>query len=316
MFNKMIQVGFVTRELDRILKNLVDIYNIGPWYLLKFSPENVKSMTVYGKKKRHSMNVAVCPVGDTRFEYIEPISESIFSDFYDLNGENAVHHLKFGVESCREALRFMNSKNIKIIQTGHQQGDAGKNMYNFLDTQKEFGFLTEIVHVTKNFIKPQPDLWFPSDKINLEPVFLKPSAIGIVVKNVEDKIRKYEEFRVGPWKIQNFGEEGSLKIKSKMAFCRIGNIMFKLIEPASNSIFSEHLLKCGEGIHHVKMEVNDYNKTLKYLLSKGLNIIYSDNYLDKINFSFLDTSKHLNFITEISDNEIKNEIGKDVTIHP
>lgn len=51
MFEKLIQVGFVTRELDRILKNLVDIYKIGPWYLLKFSPENVRSMKVYGKKR-------------------------------------------------------------------------------------------------------------------------------------------------------------------------------------------------------------------------------------------------------------------------
>ena len=50
MFKKLIQVGFVTRELERIMDNYINIYNIGPWYLLKFCPENVKSMTVYGKK--------------------------------------------------------------------------------------------------------------------------------------------------------------------------------------------------------------------------------------------------------------------------
>ncbi|MHB1274305.1 MAG: VOC family protein [Candidatus Humimicrobiaceae bacterium] len=268
MFKKIIQVGFVTRELDRILKNLVNIYNIGPWYLLKFSPENVKSMKVYGKKQKYSMNVAVCPIGDTRFEYIEPISESIFSDFNNSYGENVIHHLKFGVKSYRDALQFLDSKNIKIIQVGHQQGDKGKNMYNFLDTQEEFGFITEVVHVTKNFIKPQPDLWYPSDKNNLDPVFIKPSVIGIVVKNIEDKIRKYEEFQIGPWQAYDFGKESNLHIKVKMAFCRIDNIVLKLIEPQSDSIFSDHLLKHGEGIHHLKMEVADYDKTLKSILSR------------------------------------------------
>ncbi|MHB1346791.1 MAG: VOC family protein [Candidatus Humimicrobiaceae bacterium] len=154
MFNKLIQVAFVTTETDRILKNLAEIYNIGPWYVLRFSPENVKSMEFHGKKQKYSMNVSVCPVDDIRFEYIEPISESIFSEFADTFGENIVHHLKFEERSYKEALRFLDSKNVKIIQAGHQLGDTGKNMYYFLDTKKEFGFITEIVHVTRNFKKP------------------------------------------------------------------------------------------------------------------------------------------------------------------
>ena len=316
MFNKLIQVAFVTTELDRILKNLADIYNIGPWYVLRFSPENVKSMGVHGKKQKYSMNVSVCPIDNIRFEYIEPISESIFSEFADTFGENIVHHLKFEERSYKEALRFLDSKNLKIIQSGHQLGDTGKNMYYFLDTKNAFGFITEIVHVTRNFKKPQPDLWYPSDINNFVPVFKNLSAIGMVVNNIEDKIRKYEEFTIGPWQIYDFGEKNSLKIKIKMAFCRLDNIVLKLIEPQSDSIFSKHLLKHGEGIHHLKMEVADYDKTLKYLMSKGLNIIYSDNYEDKINFSFLDTDKHLNFITEISDQEIKIGSNKEIIVHP
>jgi methylmalonyl-CoA/ethylmalonyl-CoA epimerase len=316
MFKKLIQIGFVTRELDRILENFINIYNVGPWYILKFCPKNVKSMTVYGKKKEYSMNVTVCPIGDIRFEYIEPITESIFTDFYDSFGENAVHHLKFAVKDYREALNLLALKNISMIQSGSQCGDNGKNILNFLDTQKEFGFITEIVRVTKNFIKPQPDLWFSADRNNFKPVFIKLSVIGIVVKNIEDRIRKYEEFGIGPWQIHDFGRERDLKVKVKMAFCRLENSLLKLIEPQSDSIFYKHLLKKGEGIHHLKMEVNDYTQTLKYLLSKGLNIIYSDNYQNKINFSYLDTDKHLNFIIEISDQEIKNEHQPEMIMHP
>jgi hypothetical protein len=316
MFKKLIQVGFVTREPKRIMESFSSIYNVGPWYFLKFCPNNVKSMKVYGKKQEYEMNIAVCPVGDVRFEYIEPITKSIFKDFYDCYGENAIHHLKFSIKDYKEALSFFTSRGIKIIQTGHQSGDCGKNKYNFIDTQKELGFITEIVHVTKNFVKPQPDYWFPAGDSNFNPIFIKPSVIGIVVKNIEDKIKKYEEFEIGPWQIHDFGKESNLKFKAKMAFCSLDNAIIKLIEPKSDSIFSEHLSKYDEGIHHIKMEVDDYEKILKYLLAEGVNVIYSDNYLDKIHFSFLDTKKHLNFVVQISDKEINNKLRSDVILHP
>ena len=316
MFEKLIQVGFVTRELERILDNYINIYNIGPWYLLKFCPENVKSMTVYGKKKGYEMNVAVCPIGDVRFEYIEPLTESIFADFYDSYKEDAVHHLKFGVKDYKEAFNFFASKNIELIQSGHQSGDRGKNIYNFFDTQKEFGFISEIVHVTKNFIKPQPQAWIGSGHGVFNPVFIKPSVVGIVVNNLADRIKKYLEFNIGPWEIHDFVKESNLKAKAKMAFCRLNNSVFKLIEPQSDSIYSEHLSEFGEGIHHIKMEVDDYKERLNYLVSKGINVLYSDNYLNEANFSILDTKKHLNFNIQLSDKEIKNIPGAGIIIHP
>lgn len=316
MLKKLIQVGFVSKELKRILDSYINIYNIGPWYLLKFCPTNVKSMTVYGEKQGYEMNLAVCPIGDVRFEYIEPITKSIFSDFYDYYNENIIHHLKFVVNDYKEALDFFKARNINIIQTGQQLGDSGKNIYNFLDTKKEFGFITEIVHVTKNFIKPRPDSWVGLEHGDFDPIFIKPSVIGIVVKNLEEKIKKYMEFNIGPWKIHDFGKEDNLNFKAKMAFCRLDNAIFKLIEPKSDSIFSENLSKYGEGIHHIKMEVDDYEEKLNYLRSKGINILYSGNYLDKIRFSFLDTKKHLNFAIQISDKEIKNELESGIIVHP
>jgi len=316
MFKKLIQVGFVSREPGRILDNYINIYNISPWYILKFCPENVKSMTVYGKKQEYAMNVFVCPIADVRFEYIEPITKSVFSDFHDQFSENAVHHLKFTVSNYRETLNFFASRNIELIQSGHQCGDAGQNIYNFFDTRKELGFITEIVHVTKNFIKPRPDCWLPSELNNLEPVLGNTTVVGIVVENIKDKIRKYEEFKIGPWQILDFGKESNLKVKTRMAFCRLDNVILKLIEPQSDSIFSEFLLKQGEGIHHLKLEVADYDKTLKYLQTKGISSIYSDSYLDKIRFSFLNTGSQLNFVLEISDKEIKNVLQSDITVHP
>jgi len=316
MFEKLIQVGFVSRESKRIMENFINIYNIGPWYVLKYHTDNVKSMTVYGEKREYSMNVAVCPIGDVRFEYIEPIKESIFSDFYNIHNEKAVHHIKLGVNDYKETLNFFNRKNIDLIQVGHQLGGPGKNIFHFFDTQEKLGFITEIVSVTEDFIKPQPDYWFPSETYNLSPSITRPSMVGIVVKNIEEKIKDYEILSIKSWQIKDFNSENDLSIKVKMAFCRLGNIVIKLIEPVSDSIFYDFLSKNGEGIHHIKMEVDNYEKTLEYLLKKDLKIIYSDNYKGEINFSFLDSDKHFNFIIELSDRKLTENSAVMDNIHP
>lgn len=325
MFNNLIQVGIVTREINRVLDNFTGIYSTGPWYVIRFSPENVESMTLYGKNQDYSMNIAVCPIGDVRFEYIEPITPSIYSDFYDIYGEKVIHHLKLGVDDYIETMDFLASKNINNIQSGHQLGDRGKNIYTYVDSYKKLGFITEIVHVTGDFIKPRPEYWYPPVKMRFEPVFVRPSSVGIVVRDIEAKIRDYKDLDIGPWEIRDFKDEGSLNFRAKMAFCRLGNILLKLIEPESESIFSDFLEKNGENIHHLKMEVDDYEKALGYLRSKGVKVILSGNHGDEVRFSFLDTSRHINFMTEISDKNISDDIigpdGKSLqhnllTVHP
>ena len=82
MFEKLIQVGIVTGELGRVMESYINIYDIAPWYVINFSPKNVDSMTLYGREQDYSMKLAVCPIGTVRFEYIEPITESIYSDFF------------------------------------------------------------------------------------------------------------------------------------------------------------------------------------------------------------------------------------------
>ncbi len=304
MFEKLIQVGFVTKEFDRILKSYTDIYGIGPWYILKFCPENVKLMEIYGKKQDYAMNVAVCPLGDIRFEYIEPLTPSIFSEFYEQFGEYAVHHLKLGGQKYEASFDFLDSMNIKTIQSGHQTGGPGENIYTFMDTWEKLGFITEIVKVTPDFIKPEPEKWYFGAQKNFNPIFIKASMVGIIVKNIDKKIAEYEKLKIGPWKIFEKDRNKSPNFYSKIAFCRRDNYFLKLIQPEPGSVFMTHLLEYGEGVHHIKMEVENYDRDLKYLRSKNLDIIYSGSYLTDEKFSLIDSRKHLNFIVEISEKKL------------
>ncbi len=323
MFKEIVQVAFVTENLEETLHNFTNIYQTGPWYVLDFSPENVNAMQIHGKKKYHSMRVGVRNIGDIRFEYIEPLTPSIYTEFLKQYSDRIVHHVKFDVDNYKQALDFFKSKNIDVLQSGHQLGDKGKNMYYFMDTIEKLSFIAEIVNVTGDFIKPEPDFWYPEKDKDFDFIFKGVSQIGIVTKDVLKKINDFEEFGIGPWEITEFNKDNisNMEISGKkknynikVAFCKLGNMQFKLIQPLGSSIFMDHLNSYGETIHHLKMEVDDYDKTLDYLQSKGVNILQSGKLNGKINFSYLDTGKHINFSTEISEKKIGNQDS--LVFHP
>ncbi len=307
----------VVPDLQKSMQKCVFDYGIGPMYILEFNPGCVSDMHLYGEKKNYSMNVGVCALGDVRYELIEPISKSIYTDYLDKYGDGIIHHLKLGVDNYFEALEYLESIGIKTIQSGNQLGDKGKNMLSYVDTSDSLGFLLEIVNIEKDFIKPQPDRWFPENKeMTTDPIFLRPNHLGVVVKDLKGKIGQYEDlFGLGPWTVKEFNSNnisdmhvyGKKKDYSvKIGFYTLGNTLFKLIEPLSDSIFSDFYDKYGEGIiHHLGMEVNDYNEALIILKSKGAEVIQSGIHLDETRYSYISTDSDINFITEIieTDNE-------------
>jgi len=321
LFKNLIQVGIVVGNLQKTMENYAYNYGVRPWYVLKFGPHNVIEMQSNGKSKDYSMNIGVCPIGNVRFELIEPLDKSIYSEYYQKYGEGIIHHLKLEVDNPEEALTYLQSYGIDVLQVGHQLGKnkSGKNIFNYLSTENYLGFITEIVNVTSDFIKPNPDYWFAehghnrhNNKLLPEPIFKKPTQVGIVTKNLKKMIKDYSEiFGIKPWHIKNYNSKnlsdmrvhGKKKNYSmKIAFSKVGNVMFKLIEPTSDSIYTEFHKKYGEGIiHDLKMEVKNYKKSLELFKSIKIKTIQSGNYLGKIGYSYLDTSRDINFITEIAD---------------
>jgi len=301
----------VVQNLQESMEKYIYDYGIGPMYVLEFNPNNVSNMYLYGKKKKYSMNLGVSSIGDVRFELIEPITDSIYSDYIDKYGQGIIHHLKLAVNYYEKTLEYLESIGIEIIQVGHQLGDKGKNMYTYLDATSSLGFIIEVVNIEKDFIKPQPNRWFPEGK-NLipSPVFMKPNQVGIIVEDLEAKIEQYRDlFRLWPWTIKEFSSRNvsdmhiNKKKKdytTKIGFYTLGNVQLKLIQPLTESIFSKFYDKYGEGVvHHLGMEVKSYDKILSLLESKGINVIQSGCYQDKIRYSYLSTDKYLNFIVEI-----------------
>ena len=313
-FNKLMQIGFVVKDLKTAMDKFLNKYSIEPWYVLEFNSKNVKNMYYHKFKKNYSMLVGVCPIGDIRFEIIEPLGQSIYSEYLDRYGEGIIHHVKLEVNDYRSSLDYIKSLDINVLQHGEQQGKCGKNIYTYLDTKQSLGFISEIVNITKDFIKPEPEYWYTNKELDvIKPFFVKPTQIGIITKDLEKKINQFTEFfNLKLIAIKNYSNKNinnmyvhgkPINYSMKIAFFELGNVILKIIEPLESSIFTEFYDKYGEGvIHHLRMGINDYAKVSKILQLQGVKVLQSGLYCNAVKFAFFETNKDINFTTEIIDN--------------
>lgn len=98
----------------------------------------------------------------------------------------------------------------------------------------------------------------------------KIAHIGIAVESIESSLRFY---------IDSLGLEleGIEEVESegvKVAFIKIGETRFELLEPLHNdSAIKKFLDKKGEGLHHIALEVDDIHARLEQLKENGVPLI-------------------------------------------
>ena len=110
------------------------------------------------------------------------------------------------------------------------------------------------------------------------PFFKRFTQIGVVVKDLDRSVKSLEEiFGIGPFRVidwppadrsdmQKFyhGQPGNFT--ARMAFADLGNAELELIQPVSGeSIWADFLQQHGEGIHHIRFNVDDVHPVVDYL---------------------------------------------------
>ena len=91
--------------------------------------------------------------------------------------------------------------------------------------------------------------------------------IGIAVKNVQERLRLYEELlNLKVTKVEELPERGL-----KVYFIEVGEARLELLEPTSEkSEISSFLEKRGEGIHHLAFLVEGIEDIIKKAKEKGI----------------------------------------------
>jgi len=142
-----------------------------------------------------------------------------------------------------------------------------------------------------------------------KPIFTDVLQVGIVVKNIEESVRRYaDEYGIEPWKIYYFDHNHvkNMVIKGepkeyamKVALANIGKVEIELIEPKDDkSIYAEFLKLHGEGMHHLAFKVENYDNTVDFFYKKGEKIFQGGEWNGET-YSYFNTHQDLGFITEI-----------------
>lgn len=99
---------------------------------------------------------------------------------------------------------------------------------------------------------------------------MKINHLGIATKSIDEALRFWED-ALG---LENVHTETVEDQKVRVAMLPLGESRIELLEPTSDdSPISKFIEKRGGGIHHIAVEVEDVEASLKILKNKGLRLI-------------------------------------------
>ena len=129
---KINHLGIATNGIDEALKFWADSLGL----------ENVHTETVEDQKVR----VAMLPVGESRIELLEPISDdSPISKFLEKRG-GGIHHIAVEVDDIKAALEKLRSQGARLIDEVPRIGAEGC-LVAFVHPGSTGGVLLELVEV-------------------------------------------------------------------------------------------------------------------------------------------------------------------------
>lgn len=155
------QVAFVTSDIDKAVKQWVDILGIGPWEIIEFSDKTLRDFKVGGVLVEGPFKfiVALCDVGHMNIEIIQPVyGTTIYQSFIDRHGEG-MHHIKekISCEKLDKTLKKYADMGITVLQTGWYRNDV----HYYLGTETVLDFIFEIGNCPIIDLDPDSVRYYP-----------------------------------------------------------------------------------------------------------------------------------------------------------
>ncbi len=159
LFTDTVQVAVVVKDLDATMSTYFNDYGIGPFQVYEMHEDAIDDLTLNGKPAKYEMRMALANVGHVQFELIQPLDDkSDYSRFLAEKGEG-VHHLSFAVRDYKGALDALREKGHHVVMSGEYVGIP----YSYMSTDRDLGFITEIVDWPTDGRKATPDSVYPSE---------------------------------------------------------------------------------------------------------------------------------------------------------
>ncbi|MBE0598867.1 MAG: VOC family protein [Desulfuromonadales bacterium] len=157
VFKKVLQVGFVVRDLDKAVRSYWDDFGIGPWAIYNLDKDSIKNPRVNGKPAEIALRAAFADLGGVQLELIEPLNENIYTEFLEKHGDG-LHHIAVEVDDFDATIARLQEKGIRSIQDGETKDGLG---FAYLATQEALSCITEIYKIPKGLKYSPPDQTYP-----------------------------------------------------------------------------------------------------------------------------------------------------------
>jgi len=138
-------------------------------------------------------------------------------------------------------------------------------------------------------------------------IFNHISQVGFIVKDADMTIKAMQKIfgvlpdaqgHVAPTNKKYRGN--SAEFDSMILLYNFANVQLEFIQPISGkNIWQEHLDKHGEGLHHVRFTVDNYDEAEMYLSERGIvPLQQGDSLTPNLRWDYFDTESVLGFVLE------------------
>lgn len=138
------------------------------------------------------------------------------------------------------------------------------------------------------------------------------SHIAIVVKDIEKTLSKYcgifhlekpvVKWTGSPKEAQVWYRGSGTPAMAKQAFLQLGTLRVELMEPDDNdSTWREYLDQKGEGFHHIGLEINSMEETLKELEKNQIALVQTGQYRTG-QYAYVESEEKLDLMLELLEN--------------
>lgn len=141
-FTKIVQIGLVARDKEKVLSSMKEIFGLSPSRSLMTREDDARRY--YGEAGDFSAELVFYNFNGVELEFIFPIrGRSIWQDALDEVGEG-LHHLQFSVDSFNGACQSMAEKGVRVSQEGASASNVPGLRWGYFDTKEKLSFIVEI----------------------------------------------------------------------------------------------------------------------------------------------------------------------------
>jgi methylmalonyl-CoA/ethylmalonyl-CoA epimerase len=151
------------------------------------------------------------------------------------------------------------------------------------------------------------------DRPTRSAAFTETMQIGIVVRDLDAAIRRYEDdYGIGPWNVYQIKPEDvevwrengrPAQPSTRAASAMVGRVQWELIEPLDDkSIFARFLAEKGGGVHHIAVATANFDEILAEEAKRGNELVLWSELGAKYNgvkVAYLGTQRDLGVTLEV-----------------